>query len=201
MSLSNFKNSSILAWFICAAFLIVFLVLAWPYLSAFWEKTKSISPEIYVPLTVVVLTAIFGLMATFLNQRHSRKQLQENAFRERKVEIYLDFLKIVETVLVSQKPEISGTPLDQGALALKLIEFRTKAVLWASPEVLKCLDNFTKLQVRKDIDLFQVLEDMQREMRNDLGLSNIGLGTDFFAKLSLSDPEDLERIRGKPQQL
>jgi hypothetical protein len=164
------------------------------FAQAVFEGAKTLEPAIYVPLTVTVTTAVLGLGATLYTQSRSRKRDIEAAFRERKVEIYLDFLKTMEQVLLAGKPELGLAPIDQNALVIKLVSIRTHAVLWGSSGVLKELSNFTKVGEGNPKKMFRVIEKLQREMRNDLGLSNSGLEQDFFSRLILSNPNDFDTL-------
>lgn len=163
--------------------------------QAIVSGAKQLEPEIYVPLTVTVVTAVLGLSATLYTQRRTRIREIEAAHRERKLEIYLEFLKFIETAILSEKPELGGKPLNENDLARKLLEFRTKAVLWGSPGVLKGVAKMTSGQSNSPLEIFNILESIQREMRKDIGLSNWGLEKDFFAKLPLTDPSELEKMR------
>lgn len=188
----------ILAGFVllaCATLIAFVSYHGWFFVVAVIDGAKSLEPNIYVPLIVTVLTASIGLAATLYTQSRTRTREIESAHRERKLEIYLDFLKFIETALLSAKPELGGVPIDTNELARKMVEFRTKAVLWGSPGVLREVSKLTKLNPALKMEVFDLLEAIQREMRRDIGLSNKGLEKDFFAKLPLSDPETLETLR------
>lgn len=188
---------------------VVIVLLAFLSLSAFLayqifnvgkaviEGAKQLQPEIYVPLSVTLITATLGLAAALYTQSRTRLREIESAHRERKLEIYLEFLKYLETAFMSAKPELGGEELNENDLARKLVDFRTKAVLWGSPGVLKAVSKMAKLQPGDPLPMFDVLESIQREMRKDIGLSNWGLEKDFFAKLPLSDPNELDEMRKK----
>lgn len=179
----------------CATLVGFILYYGWFFGVAIIAGAKSLEPNIYVPLVVTVLTASIGLTATLYTQSRTRTREIESAHRDRKVEIYLEFLKFIETALLSAKPELGGVPIDTNDLAKKLFEFRTKAVLWGSPGVLREVSKLTKLNPEIKTEVFDILEVIQREMRKDIGLSNRGLETDFFAKLPLNDPESLDLLR------
>ena len=194
-----FKN---ILMFIFSAFIIgaaliftgYFVYVGWLFLSGFAKGARSLEPNIYVPLGITVLTAILGLSATLYTQARIRKREIESAFRERKIEIYLDFLEKLETLIIAQKPELGVTQPSENELAIGLIKVRTKAVLWGSVGVLKALNDFSKVGRTEPIEMFTVFDTIQREMRKDLGLSNKGLGESFFIKLILSDPSEFDKM-------
>ena len=180
--------------------ILVMAVVAWNFLgivSAIYEGAKQLQPEIYVPLAITVSTAVIGLSATLFTQVSNRKREIDAALRERKIEIYLQFLKTIEKVIMAQKPELGSEPIDQLALTKELIDIRTKAVLWGSPNVLRAISKLGKPDQSGPLQTFRVIEDIQRSMRRDLGLSNFGLPTLFFIKMLLNDPEELDRLQQK----
>lgn len=182
-----------------AVILFILLLYGFDLASALVSGAKELEPTIYVPLSITVLTAIFGLTATLYTQRRTRLREIESAHRDRKLEIYFEFLKFIEIAMISSKPELGGKPLDKNELARKLVEFRTKAVLWGSLGVLKSVAKLTSGKPSGTLEVFDTLEKIQREMRKDIGLSNFGLEKGFFAKLPLSDPSELERMRAKQE--
>ncbi|MGB5865744.1 MAG: hypothetical protein WBG95_15765 [Sulfitobacter sp.] len=161
---------------------------------------KTLKPEIYVPLTVTVFTATLGLAVTLITQNRVRKREIEAAYRDRKIEIYLDFLKTIESLFLSQKEQFKTRTIDNDELVLKIADVRTKAVLWGSTGVLKALSKLTKLKEGNTAETMDFLDSIQREIRKDLGLSNRGLDDDFFVTLILNDPADLKKIRSETKK-
>ncbi|WP_139838040.1 hypothetical protein [Roseovarius gaetbuli] len=106
----------------------------------------------------------------------------------------MDFLETLEHLLLAAKPELGMPSLNQNELVVKLVKVRTKAVLWGSTGVLKALSDFSKVGESNPIKMFRVIEQLQREMRKDLGLSNFGLEADFFSKLILSNPDEFNAL-------
>ncbi|MBM2577862.1 hypothetical protein JQC91_16260 [Jannaschia sp. Os4] len=140
----------------------------------------------YVPLAVTLATAVAGLAATLFTQYQTKKREREASYRARKVEVYTDFLRIVETLLNQTKAQLSDPNFDEKKLHLDFATVRSKAVLWASPSVLKEFSEFTKLGPGNPFAAVEVLERIQRAMREDLGLSNGGLDQGFFVHLLLN---------------
>ena len=165
---------------------------------AVFEGAKELKPEVYVPLSITVATAVFGLTATLYTQVSNRKREIDSAYRERKLEIYLQFLKTLEKLALATKPELGGQPTDINKLTVELMDIRTKAVLWGSPKVLQSISQMSKMSEGDTATMFKVMDNIQRNMRKDLGLSNMGLGDLFFVKLSLTDPKELDvLLQGK----
>ena len=191
--------------------LAIFLLFAFGSLSEYLANffiyivagAKKLEPQVYVPLTVTILTAILGLTATLITQFLTKKreintQIRirereiDSAFRERKIGIYLEFLEAVESSLIAANPKLSSKKVDDGILALTLIKVRTKAVLWGSPGVLQTLSQLSKVGEGNTLRMLSVFDQIQREMRKDLGLSNEGLEADFFVKIILNEEDGIE---------
>jgi len=166
----------------------------WLVATAVVKGAKTLEPTIYVPLVVTLTTASLGLGATLYSQARTRRQEIESAFRERKIEIYLDFLNTLKEVFLAEKKELNRPKVKQSELVVKLIEVRTKAVLWGSTGVLQALSEFSKVGENNPRAMLSVMDRLQREMRKDLGLSNSGLEEEFFIKLILRNPEELDQI-------
>jgi hypothetical protein len=166
----------------------------WLVATAVVKGAKTLEPTIYVPLVVTLTTASLGLGATLYSQARTRRQEIESAFRERKIEIYLDFLNTLKEVFLAEKKELNPPKVKQSELVVKLIEVRTKAVLWGSTGVLQALSEFSKVGENNPRAMLSVMDRLQREMRKDLGLSNSGLEEEFFIKLILRNPEELDQI-------
>ena len=188
-----------LAAVIAVALVAVIAFISWHFFiiaRTVYDGAKELKPEIYVPLAVTILTATLGLTATLYTQYTSRKREVEAAHRERKIEIYLQFLNILEKLLTSNNPDLDGEPIDSKTLAMELIKIRTKSVLWASPGVIKALSQIGSPQEESNspIRTFRVLDELQREMRKDIGLSNASLGQDFFIKLYLKNEAEYRNL-------
>lgn len=159
------------------------------------EGAKTLKPNVYVPLTITILSAALGLSATLYTQARTRRREIEAAFRERKIAIYLDFLETIESISLAVNNEIDVPAPDQEELVIKLVKMRTKCVLWGSTGVLKALNDFTKVGAGNTMKMMLTLDNIQREMRKDLGLSNFALEKFFFTKLSLKSDEEWEKFK------
>lgn len=163
--------------------------------KAVYVGAQQLEPAIFVPLTVTLITATLGLAAALYTQYKSRKREIESAHRERKISIYLEFLQIFEKMLISSNRELGGAEIDANEMALKLLQIRTKAVLWASPGVIKALSQISNPENENNPRaVMKVLDTLQREMRKDIGLSNSFLEQDFFIKLYLTDGQEYKKL-------
>lgn len=170
--------------------------LGWNFVSiiqATIEGARTLDPSIYVPLVVTVLTASLGLSVTLYTQWVARKREIESAHRERKLEIYLEFMQLLERIVVSAKDNWGVAPLPEIEVAKSLLSIRTKAVLWGSPRVLKGLSEMARVD-KSQSDLFRNMDEIQRAVRADLGLSNWTLGSLFFVKILLTEPNEIDKV-------
>ncbi len=163
-------------------------------LRAVVEGAKELEPTVYVPLFVTVLTATLGLSGTLYIQWGIRKREIEAAHRERKLEIYLEFMKLVENILASSNEDLDEEPMPRLELVKQLLSIRTRAILWASPSVLTELVELARPN-KTTKEMFQNIDRLQRAMRVDLGLSNRGLNDTFFTRIMLKDPSELDNLK------
>jgi hypothetical protein len=161
---------------------------------------QLLKPETYIPILATVFTAMLGVSAALLTQVYNRKRAAEEAHRAKKIEIYIGFLKIMQSVMLSQKPEFSDLEIQSADLTRKLADFRTDITLWASPQVLKALANFNlKSSIDGGRGGMLAVDALYRAMRTDIGLSNAGLKKDHFVKAMLTNPDELDELK-KGQQ-
>ncbi|MEM6479002.1 MAG: hypothetical protein AAF647_08150 [Pseudomonadota bacterium] len=161
------------------------------------EGARPLEASVYVPLVVTVTSAACGLAVTLYSQAKTRRREIEAAFRERKIEIYWEFLEALARLQMNANERLKGAPIDENDLARKLIEIRTKAVLWGSQDVLIALEKMGKPSEAGVERMFHIIEDIQRAMRSDLGLPNWKLGQRFFIRLMLNEELDWTKIKGQ----
>ena len=160
-----------------------------------YQGIKVLTPEVYVPLAVTFFTAVGGLTATLWTTTYNKRKQVEADFREKKTEIYLSFLKIIEGLILNAGNSDEDDLLEpDDDLVASLADIKTKATLWSSPGVLVALDDFAKAGEGNQKRQFTAMDKIQREMRKDLGLSNNGLGELFFAKQLLKTDKDVEEL-------
>lgn len=187
----------IVGWLLILAAFGLLGITAWYSLEiagAVIEGAQELEPTVYVPLVVTVLTASLGLGATLYTQWVSRKREIEAAHRERKLEIYLEFMQMLEGIIASSKEGWGEPKKPENKLARELLALRSKAVLWGSPRVLKALAELARPN-KTTKEMFLNMDEIQRAMRRDLGLSNFGLDTNFFVKIALNDPAELDKLK------
>ncbi len=175
--------------------IILFGVIGWYFieiLSAVVEGARELEPTVYVPLFVTVLTAALGLSGTLYIQWGIRNREIEAAHRERKLEIYLEFMVFLEKLILSQKKNLK--PMSEVDIGRELISIRTRAVLWGSPRVLRAFTELARPD-KSQKEILQNMDEIQRAMRADLGLSNSGLGDKFFVRIALKDPSELDNLK------
>lgn len=181
---------------ILLSFVLVLLVFKHSYtlLNKLVNDTLALKPSVYVPLTVTFGTAVLGLSATLFTQTKIRQRERENALREKKIAIYLNFLETVDGMFFAQKPEMGITSKSSNEAAASIAIVRRQAILWGSTGVLKELHKLTKLQGKSTLEIAELIDTLYREMRKDLGLSVRTLEKNFFFTLYLAGDVDLEKL-------
>ncbi|WP_170465176.1 hypothetical protein [Ruegeria arenilitoris] len=168
----------------------------WFVAIAVIEGAKTLEPKIYVPLVVTVFSAAIGLIAALYTQSSIRKREIEEAHRNRKIEIYYGFLKLVQKMLLAQKEGFEDQAVDEKELLLMLSDFRVDITLWASPKVLNSFQNFLSVSAGRSSskELLSQIDPLYKAMRRDIGLSNTGLENHYFAKSMLIDPSEFDQL-------
>ena len=98
---------------------------------------------------------------------------------------------------MSTKPEFADKKPSEKDMLERIFRFGSEITLWASPEVLRAFAAF-KLSGTQPSNVYSMLHSMDRlyrTMRIDIGLSNDGLEEDFFIKMMLSNPSEIEKLK------
>ena len=133
------------------------------------------------PATVLVAT-----LTVVVGRYFERKKELDALYRERKTEIYDEFLqKFFETF--GSKADAQATP-ESDNLVPFLREFMRKLILWSGPEVIEAFVKWNDHLAKgvPDADSIFLTESFLLSIRKDLRHSNRGIRKGFFAKLFLS---------------
>lgn len=165
---------------------IIFFVL-WLVSSAF-EYLGSIPKEIAAPLITGSATIIVATITVMIGRYFERKKEADALYRDKKTEIYDDFLRKFFELFFS-----GGKTVDDDKISTDLVpflrEFTRKLVLWSGPEVIEAFvqwkDHLAKGQ--PDAQSLILTEKFLVAIRNDLRHPTKGLKPGFFAKLFLKN--------------
>jgi len=134
-------------------------------------------------MLTVIGTVLGAIITITLGRVFEKKKEVEAHFRERKSEIYDEFLKVFYAL---------GTDAAQTDLVPFLREWQRKIVLWGGPKVLTSYFKWTN-HLRHhlsdpDAETMLLMHDFFSELRRDLGLSNSGIQRGDLIRLILKNP-------------
>ena len=159
---------------------------------------ETISQDTKVTLGIITLAGIIitNLIVTYYKHKHDI----EAHYRDRKTEIYMEYLNTVFDLFLGSKPIRNET----------LIDFHKKwhqnLILWGSPGVTRSyivwktkLEESAQLDDSLDVEVETIflLWDLVLEIRKDLGLSNWRLDRKIFTPLLLKEAEKIIAVYEK----
>ncbi len=180
------KNEKILAF---VGFLLIAFSgwLVWWVFSSAWEKLSVLDPKLAIGILTASTTVVVAAITVSLGRYFERKKEIESHFREKKVEIYDEFLK--EFFKLFSEDE-SSTP-DETDLVSFLREWQRKMILWGGSDVLS-----SYLKWKQNLGVGEpnaqsmfLTEEFFKSIRKDLGLSNRGLEKGIFVHFILRNSE------------
>lgn len=145
-----------------------------------------------VSLITGLVAAFIGLTAVLYTQKQIRTREIEEAHRGKKVELYNGFLKTVQKVIAGENENVPVKPIKQKEMIMFMMNFKTEIILWSSPDVINAYRKYESGSTQNIEILLPLVDDLYREMRKDIGLSNKGLPTNQLVKMYLSDPNELD---------
>ena len=165
----------------------LFAWLAWWIFSAAWAKLSSLNTNLAVGLLTAFTTVLVAALTVSLGRYFERKKEIESHFREKKVEIYDEFLKEFFKLF---SEEVSETPKENDLVTF-LREWQRKMILWGGSDVLA---SYLKWKVHlgkgdPDAQSIFLTEEFFKSIRKDLGLSNRGLEKGIFVHFILRNSE------------
>lgn len=144
--------------------------------------------ENYISIAGVILSGVgiilSGFVGYFIKYFLDKKSMFSSKNSEIKREMYKEYVEIILSTLDTfQDQDGQPTEAQSKELVSQLKDFHKKAVLYASPKVLKAFSDMLQHSYREFKDKDNALRTMVlmtaifKEMRKDIGLSNRGLGS------------------------
>lgn len=134
----------------------------------------NVDPTVGAALIAGVFTVLVGIGSTLITQYMIKVRQAEEAHREAKISLYKRFLDLVAAHLAEENPSLQGGELSDEAVASEFFHFKTELLLRGSPRVIQALERFEDVRSEGG-DLIQAIDDVYREIRRDIGLTNKGL--------------------------
>lgn len=156
---------------------------------SFFQYLNSVPKELGAALVAAAATILVATVTVMVGRYYERQKELDALFREKKTEIYDDFLKEFFTLFWSAgETDTAETERD---LVPFLREFTRKLMLWSGPEVIEAFvawkDHLAK--GTPDAKSIFLTEAFLLAIRRDLRHSNKGLRKGFFARLFLREGE------------
>lgn len=154
--------------------------------SEIWGQFKALDTKVAVAAITAFTTVTVSTLTVVLGKYYERTKDIEAHYREKKTEIYDEFLQEFFKVFYSDGEDDEGDDL-----VTFLREWQRKMVLWGGQDVLtKYIAWMTHLKKgNPDAKSIFLMEDFFREIRKDLGHKNNKLEKGVFAHLILKNAE------------
>ncbi len=156
--------------------------------SQIWGQFKLLDPKVSVGLLTAATTVIVATSTVVLGKYIERKKDIEAHYREKKTEIYDEFLCEFFKIFHSDNENEEGENPD---LVVFLREWQRKMILWGGQDVLsKYIAWMGHLKKGlPDAKTMFMMEEFFLEIRKDLGHKNNKLVKGTFVHLILQNPE------------
>lgn len=184
------------------------------FLLMLWVVRARVEKEITVAIIAAAGTLLVSVIVVAVTQYNAKLVEVAEQHRLKKTEVYSEFgdlvfqifqmIKIADRTDLTEEEKLTSQTAAESDLQSRYSSFSKKLLLWGSPEVihkwLAFREHARKSQIESDPQkalamAFQNLlfmDDVFRAMREDLELSNQGLGEGDLVKAFLADPEILD---------
>lgn len=146
---------------------------------------SAVPKELGAALVAAVTTVFVATLTVMVGRYYERKKELDALYRDKKTEIYDEFLKEFFTVFFSGGEKANA----EKDLVSFLQEFTRKLILWSGPQVIEAFvawkDHLAKGV--PDAESIFLTEAFLRAIREDLRHSNNGLRRGFFPRLFLKE--------------
>lgn len=153
-----------------------------------WSQIKLLDPEVSVGIFTAATTIIVATLTVVVGKQIERKKDIEAHYREKKTEIYDEFLcEFFKFFNLNDEEDVS----ENSDIVVFLREWQRKMILWGGQSVvLKYIAWMAHLKNGDpDAKTVFLMEDFFLEIRRDLGHKNNRLAKGTFAHLILKNPD------------
>ena len=171
--------------------ILVFFILL---IFLFIKSLINADPKISTPVIAGMFTIFGGIATVMITQKQTKMREIEEAHREKKIEIYKEFINIATDLLGAKNKNLEIQALSEKDLIVFMLKYKREILLWGSPEVIKAQLEFEKLAEEGSALLVIAMNKLYKAMREDIGLSNSGLNNNELIKLFLTDPDELDLL-------
>lgn len=163
---------------------------------AFFQYLSSVPKELGAALVAAAATILVATVTVMVGRYYERRKELDALYREKKTEIYDEFLREFFTLFWGTGETDAAAEKD---LVPFLREFTRKLVLWSGPEVIEAFVAWKGHLAKGTPDAKSIFltEAFLLAIRRDLRHSNRGLRKGFFACLFLQQGELLLAMAAK----
>lgn len=154
---------------------------------AFFSYISAVPKELGAALVAGATTILVATITIMVGRHFERKKELDALYREKKTEVYDEFLKIFFQVWFSGGKAAEG---EQEPDLVKLFrEFSVKLVLWSGPEALEAFSRWKDKMSEGHVNAEGVFETeaFLSAIRADLRHSNSGIRRGWFARLFMQE--------------
>jgi hypothetical protein len=161
--------------------------------AGLWEGGKhlfaylaGVPKELGAAIVAASATIFVSTLTVVIGRYFERKKDLDALYRDKKVEIYDDFLKRFFSVLWG-----TDSKGDTEDLVPFLREFMRKLILWSGPDAIASFAKWRQHMARgvPDAETIFLTEEFLLALRDDLRHNNRGISKGFFAQLYLKEPD------------
>ena len=137
-----------------------------------------------------IITASIGFIGLMYSQISSKKREIFESHRAKKMEVYDIFFSMVE---IFQDESLNKEEKLDDEFRNQYTKLTRGLSLWASPGVIKAYLEFraTAVEGSTSTEILKSVDKVYKEIRKDLGNSNLTLQSGDLIKLNLKDPKEL----------
>lgn len=155
--------------------------------SAFFSYISAVPKELGAALVAGASTILVATITVMVGRYFERRKELDALYRDKKTEVYDEFLKVFFQVWFSGGKTTEGEP-EQDLVKL-FRDFSVKLVLWSGPEVLEAFARWKERMAEGHTNAEAVFETeaFLSAIRADLRHSNRGVRRGWFARLFLQE--------------
>lgn len=131
---------------------------------------QAANPTVGASIIAAVATVLLGIYTQYL----LKKRQLEDVHREKKIQIYEEFMKMAAAHLAQENSNLKQKKIPQEKVAEFFFRFKTDLILRGSSRVIKAISKFEAASSEGG-DVLAAVDEIYRAMRKDVGLSNFGL--------------------------
>ncbi len=153
--------------------LVLFSWLAYEFVSFVFIAIKNIDYKLILGMIGIMTTVISSVWIASYNARKAKEKIVYEAHREKKAEIYNDFMKIVITKIITNIKDKKSNDASFKKMQDFLYKFTATIIIYGSPNVINAFYKYKEeAKNNKTYNILSALDSLFLEMRKDLGESN-----------------------------